>query len=118
MNMKSSIKLFLIIFVIFFVSYVAVGGLSLWGPYEIPPIGQQVRQGLDLKGGLYVVYEAKVEANDPEKDSKISGAMKVIRNRLDKEGQNEATIAKQGDNRIQVEIPGIKNPRELATILA
>lgn len=118
MNVKSSVKLFLIIFIIAFVSYVALNGLSLWGPYEIPPLGQQVRQGLDLKGGLYVVYEAKVEPNDPDKDGKISGAMRVIRNRLDKEGQNEATVAKQGENRIQVEIPGIKNPRELAEILA
>ena len=41
--------------------------------------------GVDLKGGLYVVYEAKVEPNDPDKDSKITGAMRVIRNRLDKE---------------------------------
>ena len=77
-----------------------------------------MRQGLDLKGGLYVVYEAKVEPNDSDKDSKITGAMRVIRNRLDKEGQNEATVARQGDNRIQVEIPGIENPRELAEILA
>lgn len=118
MNVKSSIKLFLIIFIIAFVSYVALNGLSLWGPYEILPLGQQVRQGLDLKGGLYVVYEAKVEPKDPAKDEKISGAIRVIRNRLDKEGQHEATIAKQGENRIQVEIPGIKNPRELAEILA
>lgn len=100
------------------VSYVALKGLSLWGPYEIPPIGQQVRQGLDLKGGLYVVYEAKMEPGEPDKEDKISGAIRVIRNRLDKEGQHEATIAKQGENRIQVEIPGIKNPRELAEILA
>lgn len=118
MNIKSSWKLFLIIFIIAFVSYVALNGISLWGPYEIPPLGQQVRQGLDLKGGLYVVYEAKVEPNDSDKDSKITGAMRVIRNRLDKEGQNEATVARQGDNRIQVEIPGIENPRELAEILA
>ncbi|NLJ41489.1 MAG: protein translocase subunit SecD [Clostridiales bacterium] len=118
MNVKNSIKLFLIVFIIAFVSYVALNGLPLWGPYEILPLGQQIRQGLDLKGGLYVVYEAKMESGDKDKDSKIDGAIRVIRNRLDKEGQNEATIAKQGENRIQVEIPGIKNPRELADILA
>lgn len=118
MKAKSGLKLLIVLFVIAFLSYVALNGISLWGPYEIPPLGQQVRQGLDLKGGLYVVYEAKVEPNDPDIDGKIAGAMRVIRNRLDKEGQNEATVAKQGDNRIQVEIPGIKNPRELADILA
>lgn len=118
MKAKSGWKLLIVIFIIAFLSYVALNGISLWGPYEIPPLGQQVRQGLDLKGGLYVVYEAKVDPNDADKDSKITGAMRVIRNRLDKEGQNEATVARQGDNRIQVEIPGIKNPRELADILA
>ena len=112
------ILIFSFILGISLVSYIALNGISLWGPYEIPPIGQQVRQGLDLKGGLYVVYEAEIEPNDPDKDDKISGAIRVIRNRLDKEGQHEATIARQGDNRIQVEIPGIKNPRELAEILA
>lgn len=112
------ILIFSFILGISLVSYIALNGISLWGPYEIPPIGQQVRQGLDLKGGLYVVYEAEIEPNDPDKDGKISGAIRVIRNRLDKEGQHEATIARQGDNRIQVEIPGIKNPRELAEILA
>lgn len=118
MNIKSGVKLLLIILVITFVSYVALKGLPLWSPYEIPALGQQVRQGLDLKGGLYVVYEAKVEPNDPDKDSKILGAMRVIRNRLDKEGQHEANVAREGDNRILVEIPGIKNPRELAGVLA
>ncbi len=118
MKAKSGWKLLIVIFVIAFLSYVALNGIPLWGPYEIPPLGQQVRQGLDLQGGLYVVYEAKVEPNDPDKDSKITGAMRVIRSRLDKEGQNEAPVSRQGDNRIQVEIPGIQNPKELADILA
>lgn len=118
MNVKNGIKLSLIILVIAFLSFIAINGISLWGPYEIEPLSQQIRQGLDLKGGLYVVYEAKVDSKDKDLDNKIDGAIRVIRNRLDKEGQHEATIAKQGDNRIQIEIPGIKDPMELAEVLA
>ena len=54
----------------------------------------------------------------PEKDNKIESAMRVMRNRLDKENQNEAVIVRQGSKWIRVEIPGVKDPRELANILS
>jgi Preprotein translocase subunit SecD len=64
-----------------------------------------------------VVYEANIAPGGPDGDSKIEGAMRVMRNRLDRSNQHEATIARQGTNRIVVEIPGVDNPQELADIL-
>ncbi len=117
MKRKNAISLIIIILVIAAVGYVVFNGLNI-GLYTIEPTTKNINQGLDLRGGLYVTYEAKVEANDPDKDSKIEGAMRVMRNRLDKENQNEAVIVRQGSKWIRVEIPGVKDPRELANILS
>jgi len=114
---KSAVKLSLVLVAIIFLGYVALFGLQI-GLYEIVPLGNEVRQGLDLRGGLYVVYEAQTEPGDPEADRQIDGAMRVMRNRLDGANQHEATIARQGERRIVVEIPGVDDPAELADILA
>ncbi|MBM7582302.1 protein-export SecD/SecF family membrane protein [Caldicoprobacter guelmensis] len=116
MRKKSGLKLFLIILCIAIASYIALNGLEI-GIYRIVPLGEGVQQGLDLKGGLYVVYEADIAPGDPDRDNKIEGAIRVMRNRLDRANQHEATIAPQGTNRIVVEIPGVSNPQELADIL-
>ena len=110
MKRKNAISLIIIILVIAAVGYVVFNGLNI-GLYTIEPTTKNINQGLDLRGGLYVTYEAKVEANDPDKDSKIEGAMRVIRNRLDKENQNEAVIVRQGSKWIRVEIPVLKIKR-------
>ncbi|MDP2892070.1 MAG: protein translocase subunit SecD, partial [Bacillota bacterium] len=44
-------------------------------------------------------------------------AMLVIRNRLDSEGFTEATVTRQGNDQIRVEIPGIENPSEVSKYL-
>lgn len=117
MRRKNSIALIIIVLIIAAVGYVVFNGLNI-GMYVIEPATKSINQGLDLRGGLFVTYEAKVEDNDPDKDNKINGAMRVMRNRLDKENQNEAVIVRQGSKWIRVEIPGVKDPRELAGILS
>jgi len=117
MKKKSGIKLLLIIACIAVLCYIALNGFEI-GMYRVVPIVNEIKQGLDLRGGLYVVYEAEIEPGDPDRDNKISGAIRVMRNRLDKANQHEATIAPQGTNRIVVEIPGVDNPQDLADILA
>ncbi|NMA95465.1 MAG: protein translocase subunit SecD, partial [Clostridiales bacterium] len=117
MRKKNLISLFIIVLVVFAVGYVVLNGLNI-GIYVIEPAPKTINQGLDLRGGLYVTYEAQVEDRDPDKDNKINGAMRVMRNRLDKENQNEAIIVRQGSKWIRVEIPGVKDPRDLAGILS
>lgn len=117
MKRKNAISLIIIILLVASVGYVVLNGLNL-GLYTIEPIIKKIDLGLDLRGGLYVTYEAKIDENDPDKDNKIEGAMRVIRNRLDQENQHEAVIVRQGSKWIRVEIPGVEDPRELANILA
>lgn len=92
---KSLIWLLVYIAILGFLSYVAVFGLDV-GRYTVIPIRDAIKQGLDLRGGVYIVYEPQGVENDPELESKLSGVMEILRKRLDDRGLTEATIATQG----------------------
>jgi preprotein translocase subunit SecD len=63
--------------------------------------------GLDLQGGLYLVYEADLEnIEDKNVDDVLSGITSVIQNRVNPLGLTEASIEQQGENRIAVQLPG------------
>lgn len=118
MRTKSGILLLVYLALVLFFGYVAFNGLPLWNAMEVAPLIQEVNLGLDLQGGLYVVYEAQVDPDNPDMANQIDKAKGVIRERLDRKGQNEATIAQQGADRIVVEIPGVEDPAGLADFLA
>ena len=71
-----------------------------------------IKLGLDLAGGMYLA----VEVSDPEgtmteqarKDA-TDQALDVIRNRIDQFGVTEPIVQKFGDDRIIVELAGIKD---------
>lgn len=118
MKWKNGVLLLVIMVLVTFFAYIAMNGLPLWNAMEVAPLTQEVSLGLDLQGGLYVVYEAQVDPDNPDMDTQISKAKGVIRERLDRKGQNEATISQQGADRIVVEIPGVADPTGLADFLA
>jgi preprotein translocase subunit SecD len=96
-------------------SLLGIYGLPV-GRYDVLPLSQSVSQGLDLRGGVYAVYEAK----DPKQSNlvdKMNGAILIMRNRLDSQGFTEATISHQGDTRIRVEIPGVSDPDQVFTLI-
>ncbi|MBL0721081.1 MAG: protein translocase subunit SecD [Sulfurovum sp.] len=61
-----------------------------------------------LKFSMDITLEEKVRT---EKNA-INQAVDTIRNRLDQFGLAEPTVAKQGEDKILVEVPGIKTPEE------
>lgn len=65
-----------------------------------------IKQGLDLSGGVYIVYEAQKDA--PTEDE-MASAVSMIQARLDAKGWSEAEVAKEGTKRIRVEIPGVED---------
>jgi protein-export membrane protein SecD len=65
------------------------------------------RLGLDLQGGLSVVYTPK----NAVKQEAIDKAIEIIRNRVDALGVAEPDISRQGPN-ILVQLPGVKDPNE------
>ena len=69
---------------------------------------EEMRLGLDLQGGIHMVYEADLSQVKPgEEASVIEGVMAVIGNRINPLGVTEPIIQKQGKDRILVELPGI-----------
>ena len=51
------------------------------------------------------------------KDSAVDQAVKAIRNRVDKWGVSEPTIAKRGDSSILVQLPGYSNPEKAKELI-
>jgi preprotein translocase subunit SecD len=69
---------------------------------------EAMRLGLDLQGGIHMVYQADFSAIEPgAEEEAIDGAVAVIEKRIDVFGVTEPVIQKQGDDRILVELPGV-----------
>ncbi|MFI3174449.1 MAG: protein translocase subunit SecD [Bacillota bacterium] len=68
-----------------------------------------IKQGLDLQGGVDILYEGDQESISIEE---MEAAIALLQGRLDWKGYTEAEVAKEGDKRIRVQIPGVENPEE------
>src|SRR6476620_10289979 len=73
---------------------------------------EQTRQGLDLKGGIELVYQAK-----PTKFSQVTGdalqrTLDNMRDRVDQLGVAEPEILRSGSDQINVNLPDVKNAGE------
>lgn len=108
MQNKSLAQFLLAVVIIAFAFYIVVFGLNL-GTASIPAIKDVMRYGLDLKGGVYIVYEA---AKENPTSREMESAVQLIRTRLDMRNFYDATATLQGSKRIRVEIPGVKDPDE------
>ncbi|ONI85582.1 protein translocase subunit SecDF [Saccharothrix sp. ALI-22-I] len=73
----------------------------------------QPRLGLDLRGGTQIVLETPSEATSDATDR----AMEVLRRRVDELGVAEPVLARSGDHRIVVELPGVQDPTEAIEVL-
>ncbi|GAB6274828.1 MAG: hypothetical protein STSR0004_16930 [Peptococcaceae bacterium] len=75
------------------------------------PLVKNINLGLDLRGGVHVVIEAKgpPEEITPEKMKQLRA---VIERRVDQFGVSEPVIQQQGSRRLIVELAGIKDPDE------
>lgn len=73
---------------------------------------KNIKQGLDLKGGVYILYEAKTD-NAPSADE-MDAAVSMLQQRVDYKGYYDAEVSKEGDKRIRVEIPGVEDAEAVA----
>jgi SecD/SecF fusion protein len=77
----------------------------------------QPRLGLDLRGGTQIVLETR-DSPTVEADAEATDrTLEVLRGRVDALGVAEPTLARAGDNRIIVELPGLQDPREAARVI-
>ena len=113
---RSIIKLAAIVLIIGLLGFVALYGLDFSSTLRIPGIldPDGVIQGLDLKGGSVIVYEAQVDNPTDDQMDTVAG---MLRLRLDNLDYTEATVTRQGTNKIRVEIPSVSDPTEAAATL-
>ncbi|WP_255306272.1 protein translocase subunit SecD [Streptomyces sp. Wb2n-11] len=90
----------------------AVVALSLYIAATVP-----ARLGLDLRGGTQIVLETRDSPTAEADTTATDRTMEVLRRRVDALGVAEPTIARSGDDRIIVELPGVQDPKEAADVL-
>jgi SecD/SecF fusion protein len=74
--------------------------------------------GLDLRGGLEVVLKARPKPGQSISADTLSQAADVMRRRIDPRGILQPEIrTSQGDQTIDISIPGVKNPNAVANLL-
>lgn len=87
-------------------------GLSLYAALTLSP-----RLGLDLRGGTQIVLETR-DGNGVRADAVATDrALEVLRKRVDALGVSEPTLARSGERRIIVELPGLQDPAEAADVI-
>lgn len=101
--MKKALAVVLTI-VIIFGWYVTLAGIG-----SFAPIKDQMKLGLDLKGGVYVVMEAQTNATGDDLKQLMSQTQAVIEKRVNQLGLSEPVVTIEGQNRIRVELPGAEN---------
>ena len=66
----------------------------------LKPWGDAISLGLDLRGGVYTVYQAE-NNGDPDFDTKMESTVSILTSRLTRQGFTEATVTRQGSDRIR-----------------
>ena len=77
-----------------------------------------LKRGLDLQGGMHLALEldeSKKVSADPKRDLQL--ALTVLRKRIDEFGVTEPLIQQVGDDRIVVELAGIRDPARAKAIV-
>jgi SecD/SecF fusion protein len=75
------------------------------------------RLGLDLRGGTQITLETKDSPTTVADATSTDRALEVLRKRVDALGVAEPLIARSGENRIIIELPGLQDPREAVEVI-
>ena len=87
-------------------------GLALFATLTLSP-----RLGLDLRGGTQIVLETRDAAGVVADAETTDRTLEVLRRRVDALGVAEPTLARSGERRIIVELPGVQDPAQAAEVI-
>jgi preprotein translocase subunit SecD len=83
---------------------------------------KKINLGLDLQGGMQLVLQANYEKIERKSGEKLSEsdrrditeqALEMLRNRIDKFGVSEPSIRSKGSDAIEIQLPGVKDPKKV-----
>lgn len=90
--------------------HISLGSIDIQRDFEI-------KQGLDLQGGVQVLLEADLEPGQQLEPGALEVASTIIENRVNALGVVEPLVQTQGERRVIVELPGVEDPDQaIATI--
>ena len=85
---------------------------------KIHPLYDAIHKGLDLQGGIEVLYQASGTADQALTANALQRTVQVLGLRVNKLGVSEPVIqAEPARNRILVQLAGVQNPRQALKIL-
>lgn len=84
---------------------------------KVNPLWSQVKKGLDIQGGIHVVFEGVDAPGMPVTPRSIEQAKGIIEQRVNRLGVAEPVIQRQGESRIIVELPGIRDPEKALEVI-
>lgn len=86
-------------------------GLTTYTPFI-----NSIKLGLDLKGGVYAVFEA-VNTDTDNFESKLEGTRSSLEELLVGKGYSEATVIIENGQNIRVEVPDVDNASDVLRII-
>ncbi len=100
---------------VFMVFWVGLGFGT--GEGAVQPLVKQMKLGLDIKGGVIVTYQVITDEKDDDLAVTMMQTKDVLQRRIDSMGLTEPNIYTEGDDRIVIELPGVKNAEEAISLI-
>lgn len=90
---------------------IVLGYVAIWGiGTEKAGSASQIKQGLDLAGGVSITYQ--VVGDEKPSDEDISDTVYKLQKRVESYS-TEALVYQEGSDRINIEIPGVSDANEI-----
>src|SRR5271154_3004895 len=90
-------------------AFVLLAVLLLIGLGAVTIVVKKTRLGLDLKGGVELVYQAKPTAQSKVTTESLNRAIDIMRTRVDQLGVAQPEINRSGGDEIDVALPDVSN---------
>ncbi len=90
------------------ISFAALFGITSNGA-GIKSIADTMKLGLDIEGGVVLVYEAKSDLKGAELRALMDQVKAVMEKRINEMGLSEPKVSVSGTNRIRIELPGVED---------
>src|SRR5215213_1499119 len=79
-----------------------------------PGLKKETKLGLDLQGGVQLVYQGKPTKQTKVTSESLQRALDIMRDRVDAFGVSEPELARTGEDQIEVNLPGVKDAERAA----
>lgn len=77
----------------------------------------EIKQGLDIQGGLQVLLEADLPPDEKPEPGSLDVVSQIIDKRVNALGVVEPLVQTQGERRIIIELPGIRDPESAIAVI-